>query len=243
MLASRSLLILDSDPDIRMTFEFLLGKIGFDVFTAKAGDEALRICFEERPRAVLAEVMVPTLNGYDLCQKIKGDPVTRYATKFFFMTARSESEVLLKGAQVCGDFFIPKPVDPNDVASDLYLLFENNMDMAVDQVSRLRVTKRIPTRKELTTPSYASNNRTAVHLNPPTVNSADAYRGQLPRASVSAAIQNSAPTAVLEAPSVPRTGLAEVNGLLASLAGSFKETLTRLNAVIDYIEKIEKVRR
>lgn len=237
MLDSRSLLILDGDPDIRMTFEFLLGKIGFGVSTAKSGDEALRMCFEERPRAILSEVMVPVINGYDLCQKIKGDPVTRYTTKFFFMTARSESEVLLKGTQVCGDFYIPKPVDPNDVASDLYLLFESNMDMAVDQLSRLRVVKRIPTRKELLTPGYAPQNRKAVHLNPPNVQTAETYRGHAPRTSTL-----SAPTAVLES-APPRSGLNEVNHLLGSLAGSFKETLTRLNAVIDYIEKVERVRR
>lgn len=235
MLASRSLLILDNDPDIRMTFEFLLGKIGFDVSSAKDGDEALRICLEERPRVVLSEVMVQGINGYDLCEQLKGDPVTRYSTKFVLMTTRSESEVLLKGPQVCADFYIPKPVDPNDVAADLYLLFENGLEITQDQLSRFRVTRRIPTRKESLTASYSAGNRKAVHLNPPTVSAAESYRsGHMTRVIPNG---GTAQAGVLE---TPTANLAEVNSLLASLGGSFKETLTRLNAVIEYIDRINR---
>ncbi|MCA9415433.1 MAG: response regulator [Candidatus Omnitrophica bacterium] len=236
MLASRSLLILDSDPDIRMTYEYILGKIGFDVYSAKDGEEALKICLEERPRVVLSEIMLPGMNGYDLCKRLKGDPVTQYATKFFIFTARAESEVLLKGPQVCADFYVAKPADVNDVAADLYLLFECEMDLAPDQRCRLRVTKPIPSSRESRYVGYSDDNRTAVHLNPPAVSASDGGFGsnRSPQAAVATA---SGQAVVMEA---PKTGLAEVNQLLASLSGSFEQTLTRLNAVIEYIERVQR---
>ena len=237
MIATRSLLIVDSDPDVRMTFEFLLGKIGFDVTSAKNGDEALRFCLEERPRVVLSEVMVSGINGYDLCTKLKGDPVTRYSTRYILMTSRSESEVLLKGPQVCADYYIPKPVDPNDVASDLYVLFENDLEIPMEKLASLRVTKRIPTRKESLTPGYSPENKKAVHLNPPSTHSDLDYDS---RRAVPATDGAGRAAAVLEPPAISATKrMEEVQALLGSLNGAFRETLTRLNAVIRYIEKVD----
>ncbi len=233
MLSSRSLLIVDNDPDIRMSFEYLLGKVGFDVTTAKTGDEALRICLDERPRVVISEIMVSGINGYDLCTRIKGDPVTRYSTRFVIMTTRSESEVLLKGPQVCADYYIPKPVNPNDVASDLYALFENDLDIPVEGLSGLRVTKRVPTRKESLTPGYSAENRKAVHLNPPSASGRNGVRSSADAVRQGGGTQ----TAVMEPPPAK---LNEVHALLGSLTGSFKETLTRLNAVIEYIERVDR---
>ena len=236
MLANRSLLVVDSDPDIRMTYEFLLGKIGFDVSTARNAEEGLKVCLSERPRVVLSDVVFKGMNGYDLCKNLKGDPVTQYATKFIVFTSRSESEILLKGSQVCADFYIEKPVDPNDIAADLFMLFESHMEIAPDAFCRFRVTKRIPKSSEHRVLSYSEENRSSVHLNPPVVSSSE--RGGSRDGETQMGMETGGQTVVVEAR--PQTAISEVNALLASLSGSFQQTLTRLNAVIDYIEKVDR---
>ena len=196
MSGSRSLLILEDDPDLRMTLEYFLGKVGYDVVTAKNCEEGLKVCLEDRPRAVLCDIMMPGMNGYDFCSKIKGEPVTRYLTKVIFMSARPESEVMLKGPQVCADFFVEKPVDPNDIGADLYILFEEDFDPPAEALSRLRVTRKIPTRKESMTPSYQSNGANTVHLNPPAVSVTTDMERSLPSYGEGSTMTAPAPASV-----------------------------------------------
>src|SRR3990172_5969496 len=141
MAGSRSLLIIEADRDLSVTLELLLGKIGYSVRTAKDGAEGLKIWEEEHPRAVLLDINLPDMDGYEVCRRIKEIPARRYNTAVLFLTGRDEADVRANGSAVCADYYIKKPVDPNDVGVDLYTLFEKGFDLEPEEVYRLRVTK------------------------------------------------------------------------------------------------------
>lgn len=228
---NKKILIIDSDPDIRMTLEYSLGKLGYEVFTVKEGQEGLKKCLAERPQVVLSEALTPNLNGYELCGKIKGEPVTRHITHFILMTARPESEVLLRGAESCADFFIPKPFNPRDLEIDLEILFEIDFHPSPETLSRFRVIKRVPTHKESITPGYSHTPGRVIRLIPPSVKIGE--RDRIGGASERMAGHASGPQR--RAPRDPR--LEQVNELLCSLAGSFRQTQQCLDALVRYLDQ------
>lgn len=229
---NKKILIIDSDPDIRMTLEYSLGKLGYQVFTVKEGQEGLKKCLAERPHVVLSEALTPQLNGYELCEKIKGEPVTRHITHFILMTARPESEVLLRGAEACADFFIPKPFNPRDLEIDLEILFETDFHPSPETLSRFRVIRRVPTHKESITPGYSHTPGRLVRLNPPSVKFGE--RGMIGgQSNKTEGPLVSAPQR--RAPKDPR--LEQVNELLCSLAGSFRQTQSCLDALVRYLDQ------
>lgn len=63
----RSVLVVDDEPNIVLSLEFLLKQAGFDVRVARNGDEALRSLAEKKPDLVLLDVMIPSRDGYDIC--------------------------------------------------------------------------------------------------------------------------------------------------------------------------------
>ncbi|MCA9432675.1 MAG: response regulator [Candidatus Omnitrophica bacterium] len=231
MNSTIKILVIDPDPDVRMTLEYTLGRAGFEVLTAKGGEEGLHKCFSARPRVVLSEVSVGGMTGYELCGKIKGEPTTRHSTKFILLTSQPENKVFLRGPEVCADFFIPKPFNPAEVVADLHHLNSTGFQNDPHVLSLLRAAKRVPTHKESITPGYTSGGHRVVHLNPPDVRYADRMekKGQ---SKATAAGGKSA--AIMERPQDPR--MIEINELLRSLSGSFKETRHRILAVVQYLD-------
>jgi CheY-like chemotaxis protein len=246
--SSRSLLIIEDDPDLRMTLEYFLGKIGYQVLTARDGEEGLRMCLETRPKAVICDIMLPGMDGYDTCSRIKGDPITRDIA-VIFITAKKASEVLSKGSKACADFWIPKPVDPNDVGADLYLLFEKSFDLAPDELKQLRVTKQVPrlTGSTMTAYQIAGMEPTGVHFaDTHTHTSSDLYKSgpvhSPPPASASPperpAPRPPQPTAPAPAPT--GSEIQKIQSLLVALKDSLKDTGARLDAVLQYIDMIDR---
>lgn len=229
MTNNSKILILDPDPDIRMTFEYALGRAGFQAIAVKDADEGLRICLAERPRIVLSEVSLSGMDCYELCGKIKGEPVTRESTKFIIMSSHSANEVLVKGPEVCADYYIPKPVNPADVLADIQRLIEGNFQLSPMSLELLRVAKRIPTHREAITPGYSNSSKKVVHIHPPSVKFGDVSEshGKKPSSSRGA-------TAVLSKPRDEK--LIQVNELLKSLVASFRQTQQSLQAVVRYID-------
>lgn len=144
MSGSRTLLIIEDDRALSATLELLLGKIGYSVLTAENGAQGIKLWEEEHPRAVLLDIKLPDMDGYEVCRQIKKNPARRYTTAVLFLSACDEGEIRTKGQAVCADYYIKKPVDPNDVGVDLYSLFEQGFNLEPSDIYRLRVTKQVP---------------------------------------------------------------------------------------------------
>ncbi len=71
---SRSVLVVDDEPNIVLSLEFIMKQAGFEVRVARDGDEALGAIEASPPDLVLLDVMMPNRDGYDVCQTIRTNP-------------------------------------------------------------------------------------------------------------------------------------------------------------------------
>ena len=71
------ILIADDETHIRELLLTTLSDTGYKILTAKDGEEALKIAREEKPDLILLDIIMPKMNGYDVCEKIKSSPETK----------------------------------------------------------------------------------------------------------------------------------------------------------------------
>jgi len=104
------ILLVDDEKDIVEFLEYNLVQEGFDVITAYDGMEALKK-LSEKPDLVILDIMMPQLNGYDVCKKIRSLPEFRQ-TPVIFLTAKSSEVDEIRGLEIGASDFIQKPISP-----------------------------------------------------------------------------------------------------------------------------------
>lgn len=104
----KKILIVDDDPNILLSVEFLLVKNGFDVLVARNGMEAIEIIEEIVPDIVLLDIMMPDVDGYVICEFIKKNERTRSA-KVIFLSAKSREVDVNFGYDMGADLYMIKP--------------------------------------------------------------------------------------------------------------------------------------
>lgn len=113
---SERILIADDDPDIVRFVEVNLRLEGYDVVTAADGEEAIAVARENRPALALLDVMMPRLDGYEVCQRLRSDP--RHAEmSIIILTAKSLSVDKVVGLTAGADDYIIKPFDPMELVA------------------------------------------------------------------------------------------------------------------------------
>ncbi|MFM6954905.1 MAG: response regulator transcription factor [Sphingobacteriaceae bacterium] len=105
---SNKILIVDDDPNILLSLEFLLSKNNYQVFIARNGLEALSAIEQEVPDIVLLDVMMPDLDGYEVCEFIRKKKTYAHA-KVIFISARSKESDIEKGYEMGADLYVVKP--------------------------------------------------------------------------------------------------------------------------------------
>ena len=116
-------LIVDDEPSILLSLEFLMKKEGYKVFIARDGKEAFDIIKEVRPNIILLDIMMPNVDGYQVCKFVKGTP--EYAqTKVVFMSAKNKESDIEQGYDLGADLYIPKPFSTRDLVKKVNMLIE-----------------------------------------------------------------------------------------------------------------------
>ena len=103
-----SVLIVDDEPNIVLSLEFLMRQAGYDVRVARDGDAALAAVAERVPDLVLLDVMMPGRDGYEVCQAIRANPACA-RTRIVMLTARSREIEREKGIALGADDYVTKP--------------------------------------------------------------------------------------------------------------------------------------
>ena len=103
----KKVLIVDDEPNIIMSLEFLMKKSGYKVFVARDGSEAIGAVDSEAPDVVILDIMMPEVDGYEVCEHIK--KVKKMNTKVIFLTAKGKESDFEKGYQAGADFYMTKP--------------------------------------------------------------------------------------------------------------------------------------
>ena len=114
---TKKVLIVDDEPHIRLLLEQTLDELedlDVQILTARDGGEALDLVKSERPQVVLLDVMMPVMNGFDVCRAIK-DSAELSDTYVVLLTAKGQEFDRETGNEAGADVYITKPFDPDDV--------------------------------------------------------------------------------------------------------------------------------
>lgn len=122
-MSEAKVLVVDDDPYILMSLEFLMKKNGFKVLIARNGTEALEILNNDVPEIVLLDIMMPDVDGYEICKYIKASAALA-ATKVVFLSAKSSEEDIKKGLKLGAALYITKPFSTRNLVKELKNLLE-----------------------------------------------------------------------------------------------------------------------
>lgn len=108
------ILAVDDEPNILMSIEFILEMEGYEVYTARDGDEALEVAERVRPDLILLDINMPRRDGYEVCRILRErDDMT--GTKVIMLTAKGQTLERKKGLEVGADEYVTKPFSADDL--------------------------------------------------------------------------------------------------------------------------------
>ena len=105
---TKKILIVDDEQNIAISVEFLMHHEGFEVVVAHDGEEGLAQIRAHRPDLVLLDVMMPKLNGFEVCKAVRADP-TLAGVRILMLTAKGRAAEIDKGISLGADAYISKP--------------------------------------------------------------------------------------------------------------------------------------
>ena len=114
-MSSKRILLVDDEDDIREVASISMGAVGgWQVCAASSGPEAIAKALTERPDAILLDVMMPGMDGFEVCRHLKGNPVTAHIPVVFLSAKGQEAEVQ-SGLDAGADEYLLKPFAPDQL--------------------------------------------------------------------------------------------------------------------------------
>ena len=120
---NKKILIVDDEPNIVISLEYLMKKEGFEVAVANDGDAALVMVADFRPDLVLLDVMMPKKSGYEVCQQMRADPALA-GIKVVMLTAKGRESEVAKGIALGADAYVTKPFSTKDLVARVKSMLE-----------------------------------------------------------------------------------------------------------------------
>lgn len=111
---SHKILIVDDEPNIVISLEFLMKKEGFQIAVAGDGEEALAKVASFAPDLLLLDVMMPKKSGFEVCEALRSDPANS-ALKIVMLTAKGRETEVAKGLAIGADAYVTKPFSTKDL--------------------------------------------------------------------------------------------------------------------------------
>ncbi len=115
-MKSEAILIIEDEPDIKDVIEYNLKKEGYRIFSSLDGEEGLKLINTEIPNLVLLDLMLPGLDGLEVCRRLKEKPETR-GIPIIMVTAKGEESDIVLGLGIGADDYITKPFSPRELVS------------------------------------------------------------------------------------------------------------------------------
>ena len=115
-MTRKKILLVDDAETILMMERMILNKAGYELITAKDGQEAIAKAMAERPDLILMDVVMPRMGGFEACKQLRGNDTTK-AIPIIMVTTRGEAESVESGfASGCNDY-VTKPINGLEVLS------------------------------------------------------------------------------------------------------------------------------
>lgn len=112
----KRILVCDDDPVILRLLQVNLELEGFDVLSATNGVEAVEVATTEDPDLVILDIMMPKMDGYEACEKIKANEKTK-DTPIIFLSAKAQLADIEKGTSSGVSEYLTKPFDPSELVA------------------------------------------------------------------------------------------------------------------------------
>jgi two-component system OmpR family response regulator len=122
-------LVIDDEKSISELISTSLRFVGFDVRTAATGAEALRVAEEFKPHALILDVMLPDLDGFEVCRQLRSDG---QEVGVLFLTAKDSTEDKIKGLTLGGDDYVTKPFSLEELVARLRALLRRTGAVAIE---------------------------------------------------------------------------------------------------------------
>ncbi len=110
-MANRPILVVDDEEDIRELVRYNLERAGYDCICAESGTEALEQARKETPGLVLLDLMLPGLDGFEVCAMLRKDRSTE-RTPIVILSARGSERDIVRGLELGADDYVTKPFSP-----------------------------------------------------------------------------------------------------------------------------------
>jgi putative two-component system response regulator len=131
------ILVVDDNPSNRTTSVALLSMQGYEVLEAESGQLALDSIIRLNPDLILLDVMMPGMDGYEVCRRLKQDEQTRL-TPVVFVTALNDRRARLRGIEAGGDDFLCKPFDMLELSARVKsLIYQRRLNEDLDHASKV----------------------------------------------------------------------------------------------------------
>jgi DNA-binding response OmpR family regulator len=122
---SKRILVVDDEPSILLSLEFLMEQEGYDVRTATDGEEALQAVHEKLPDLILLDVMMPKRDGFEVCQTIRANPEWK-EIRIIMLTAKGREVDQEKGIALGADDYITKPFATLELVEKVRIVLGNS---------------------------------------------------------------------------------------------------------------------
>jgi len=117
------ILIVDDEPNIVIPLQFLMEQNGYSALVAQSGEEALEMISKERPDLILLDIMLPGVDGFEVCEIVRLNPEWRN-TRVIFLTAKGRDVDIAKGMVLGADEYITKPFSNQQIIDAVKKLLE-----------------------------------------------------------------------------------------------------------------------
>ncbi len=131
-----TILVADDSQIVREMLQMNLQNLGYNVIVAEDGERALERIGSQHPDLLIVDVMMPKLNGFQICRRIKSDPLTQ-ETPVILLTARTQEEDIFWGKDCGADEYITKPFKTQDLEATVARLLKRRQDQRGETGSNL----------------------------------------------------------------------------------------------------------
>ena len=126
---AQEILIVDDEPSVVVAIQFLMEQQGYRVMIAERGEDALDLIYQYKPDLVLLDIMLPGIDGYEVCEIVRLNPKYR-KIKIIFLTAKGREEEIAKGLALGADAYIIKPFSDIELVATVKEILEKTYEEA-----------------------------------------------------------------------------------------------------------------
>jgi two-component system phosphate regulon response regulator PhoB len=132
VMGKETILVVDDEEDIQELIKLKLVKEGYKVLTTDTGENALELVQEKRPTLVILDLMLPGIDGLEVCRKMKNSPKTQHIP-IIMLTAKTEATDIVLGLELGADDYVTKPFSLVVLVARIRRILRKKVDHSLDR--------------------------------------------------------------------------------------------------------------